>query len=238
MSKTISDKITIVVPCKNEENYIHHLLDSLRGQTIGDTRIIIADCSTDNTRQVIKDNSYDLNVEIIDGGPVSLAKNNGAHLVTTPYILFIDADVRFFKDTVIHDAVNLIESKNLDLIGLNIKCYDKDIRAKIGFTAFNLINHVLKYVSPFAVGAFMLTRRDRFEEYGGFPEQFSTSEDFFLSRKYSPRKFRIIRHHFGQDSRRFKKMGYMGMAKYLVKNFVNRNNKAYWDKLDSSKYWG
>jgi glycosyltransferase involved in cell wall biosynthesis len=237
MSKTISDKITIVVPCKNEENYIHHLLDSLRSQNIGDTRVIIADCSTDNTRQVIKDNSVSLNVEIIDGGPVSLAKNNGAQLVTTPYILFIDADVRFFKDTVIHDAVNLIESKNLDLIGLNIKCYDKDLRAKIGFTAFNLINHVLKYVSPFAVGAFMLTRRDRFEEYGGFPEQFSTSEDFFLSRKYSPKKFRIIKHHFGQDSRRFKKMGYMGMAKYLVKNFVNRNNKAYWDKLDSSRYW-
>ena len=237
MQTTISDKITIVVPCKNEENYIHHLLDSLRGQHIGDTRIIIADCSTDGTRQVIRDNSQGLNVEIIEGGPVSTAKNRGARLVATPYILFIDADVRFFKDTVIQDAVNLIETKNLDLIGLNIKCYDRDLRAKIGFTAFNLINHVLKYVSPFAVGAFMLTRRDRFEEYGGFPEQFSTSEDFFLSRKYSPRKFKIVRHHFGQDSRRFKKMGYMGMAKYLVKNFVNRNNKAYWDKLDSSKYW-
>ena len=237
MSKTISDKITIVVPCKNEENYIHHLLDSLRSQDIGLTRIIIADCSTDNTRQVIKDNSFLLNVEIIDGGPVSIAKNNGARLVTTPYILFIDADVRFFKDTVIRDAVNLIQSKNLDLIGLNIKCYDKDLRAKIGFTAFNLINHVLKYVSPFAVGAFMLTRRDRFEQYGGFPEKFSTSEDYFLSRMYSPKKFRIVKHHFGQDSRRFKKMGYMGMAKYLVKNFVNRNNKAYWNSLDSSKYW-
>ena len=237
MQTTISDKITIVVPCKNEENYIHHLLDSLRSQNIGDTRIIIADCSTDRTREVIQSAKGKLNVEIIEGGPVSLAKNNGAHLVTTPYILFIDADVRFFKDTVIQDAVNLIEHKNLDLIGLNIKCYDRDLRAKIGFTAFNLINHVLKYVSPFAVGAFMLTRRDRFEEYGGFPEQFATSEDFFLSRKYSPRKFRIIRHHFGQDSRRFKKMGYMGMAKYLVKNFVNRNNKAYWDSLDSTRYW-
>ena len=238
MQKTISDKITIVVPCKNEENYIHHLLDSLREQNIDNTRIIIADCSTDNTRQVIQDNSRGLNVEIIDGGPVSLAKNNGARLVTTPYILFIDADVRFFKDTVIQDAVNLIESKNLDLIGLNIKCYDRDIRAKIGFTAFNLINHTLKHFSPFAVGAFMLTRRDKFQEYGCFPEQFATSEDYFLSRKYSPKKFRIIKHHFGQDSRRFKKMGYMGMATYLVKNFVNRNNKAYWDKLDSSKYWG
>ena len=238
MQTTISDKITIVVPCKNEENYIAHLLMHLRQQDIDDTRIIIADCSTDNTRKVIQIMKGKLNVEIIDGGPVSIAKNCGAQLVTTPYILFIDADVRFFKDSVIHDAVNLIESKNLDLVGLNIKCYDKDLRAKIGFTAFNLINHVLKYVSPFAVGAFMLTRRDRFEEYGGFPEQFATSEDFFLSRKYSPKKFKIVKHHFGQDSRRFKKMGYMGMAKYLVKNFVNRNNKKYWDQLDSSRYWG
>jgi len=233
----LCDKITIVVPCKNEENYIHHLLDALRNQDIGDTRVIIADCSTDATRQVIKDNSIGLNVEIVDGGPVSIAKNNGARLVTTPYILFIDADVRFFKDTVIQDSVNKMELKKLHLIGLNIKCYDKDIRAKIGFTAFNLINHTLKFFSPFAVGAFMLTRKDKFEEYGGFPENFSTSEDYFLSRKYSPKKFRIIKDHFGQDSRRFRKMGYMGMAKYLTKNFINRNNKAYWDSLDSSKYW-
>ena len=233
----LSDKITIVVPCKNEENYIQHLLDSLRLQNIGNTKVIIADCSTDDTRQVIKDNSSFLNVEIIDGGPVSVAKNNGARLVTTPYILFIDADVRFFKHNVIQDAVNKIESMDLDLVGLNIKCYDKDHRAKIGFAVFNAVNHTLKFFSPFAVGAFMLTRRDKFEEFGGFPEQLATSEDYFLSRKYSPKKFRIIKHYFGQDSRRFKKMGYLGMGKYLVKNFINRNNKAYWDSLDSSRYW-
>ena len=233
----LSDKITIVVPCKNEENYIQHLLDSLRLQNIGNTKVIIADCSTDDTRQVIKDNSSFLNVEIIDGGPVSVAKNNGARLVTTPYILFIDADVRFFKHNVIQDAVNKIESMDLDLVGLNIKCYDKDHRAKIGFAVFNAVNHTLKFFSPFAVGAFMLTRRDKFEEFGGFPEQLATSEDYFLSRKYSPKKFRIIKHYFGQDSRRFKKMGYLGMGKYLIKNFINRNNKAYWDSLDSSRYW-
>ena len=238
MQKTkLSDKITIVVPCKNEENYIAHLLTNLRNQMIGSTRIIIADCSTDNTRQVIQATKGDLNVEIIDGGPVSIAKNRGARLVTTPYILFIDADVRFFKDSVIRDSVSEIESKNLDLIGLNIKCYDHDKRAVIGFAVFNGINRILKYFSPFAVGAFMLTRRDKFEEFGGFPEKMSTSEDYFLSRKYSPKKFSIVKHYFGQDSRRFKKMGYFGMASYLVKNFVNRNNKQYWDSLDSSKYW-
>ena len=237
MSKKLSELITIVVPCKNEELYIHHLLDALREQTVGDTRIIIADCSTDNTRQVIKDNKYNLNVEIIQGGPVSEAKNNGARLVTTPYILFIDADVRFFKPTVIHDAVRAIEEYDLDLVGLNAKCYDSDILATIGFTIFNIINNILKYFSPFAVGAFMLTRRDRFEEYGGFPEKFATSEDFFLSRKYDPKKFKILNHYFGQDSRRFKKMGYFGMAAYLIKNFINRNNQEYWNKIDNSKYW-
>jgi len=238
MQETIlSEKITIVIPCKNEENYIGWLLLHLRNQLVGSTRIIIADCSTDNTREVIQAMKGRLNVEVIDGGPVSIAKNRAAALVTTPYILFIDADVRFFNVNTIRDAVAELESKNLDLIGLNIKCYDKDKRATIGFAVFNGINRVLKHFSPFAVGAFMLTRRDRFEEYGGFPEQMSTSEDYFLSRMYSARKFRILNHYFGQDSRRFKKMGYFGMAKYLVKNFVNRNNKQYWDSLDNSKYW-
>ena len=233
----LSEKITIVIPSKNEENYIAHLLDNLIAQEVGFTKIIVADCSTDKTRSVIDLYRPRLNIEVIEGGPVSLAKNRGAKLVNTPYILFIDADVRFFKSTVIHDAVSVMEAENLDLVGLNAKCYDGDIRAQIGFTIFNVINHVLKYFSPFAVGAFMLTRREKFIELGGFPEQFATSEDYFLSRKYNVNKFKLLNHYFGQDSRRFRKMGYFGMSKYLIKNFWNRNNKAYWDNLDSSKYW-
>jgi glycosyltransferase involved in cell wall biosynthesis len=233
----LADKITIVVPSKNEEGYIAHLLEHLRAQNVGLTKIIIADCSVDRTREVIAENSSGLNVEVIQGGPVSQAKNRGAALATTPYILFIDADVRFFKPGVILTAVAELESKNLDLVGLNARCYDGDLRAGLGFMLFNCVNNVLKYFSPFAVGAFMLTRRDRFQEFGGFPEQFATSEDYFLSRKYSSKKFRLVNHYFGQDSRRFRKMGYFGMAKYLVINFWNRNNKTYWDNLDSSKYW-
>jgi glycosyltransferase involved in cell wall biosynthesis len=237
MAMKLSDKITIVVPCKNEEDYIHHLLDGLRNQNIGDTRIIIADASTDNTRAVIEANKGNLNVEIIDGGPVSIAKNNGARLVTTPYILFIDSDVRFFSDKVIIDTVQELEYNSLDLIGLNIRCYDNDFRAKIGFMLFNVINNVMKHWVPFAVGAYMLTRRSKFEEFGGFPAKFGTSEDFFLSKMYAVKKFKLANHYLGQDSRRFQQMGYLGMAWYLIKNFWNRNNEKYWNELDYSKYW-
>ena len=214
-----------------------HLLMHLRQQDIGSTKIIIADCSTDNTREVIQVMKGNLNVEVIEGGPVSIAKNNGARLVTTPYILFIDADVRFFNDNVIQDAVAALEKNNLDLVGLYAKCYDNDKRAQLGFMIFNLINRVMSHKVPFAVGAFMLTRRDRFEEFGGFAAKYGTSEDFFLSKQYNPKKFRLLNHYFGQDSRRFQKMGYTGMAIYLIKNFWNRNNLAYWENADYSKYW-
>lgn len=232
----LSDLITIVVPCKNEESYIAHLLTHLQEQMIGSTKIIIADCSTDRTREVIERMRGSLNVEVIEGGPVSQAKNSGARLATTPYLLFIDADVRFFESTVIRNAVNTVTRENLDLVGLNARCYDGDRRAKIAFTIFNLVNSVLKRRAPFAVGAFMLTRRDRFWELGGFSETLSTSEDFFLSRQYSPQKFKLLKYHFGQDSRRFQRMGYWGMAWYLLKNFWNRNNPEYWSRLDN-RYW-
>ena len=233
----LSDKITIVVPCKNEEDYISYLLEHLKEQNIGSTRIIIADCSTDNTRKVIEETKGDLNVEVIEGGPVSVAKNNGAKLVTTPYILFIDSDVRFFSEATISDSVNELESNNLDLVGLYVRCYDNNKIAQLGFMLFNFINKIMKRKVPFAVGAYMLTRKDKFKEYGGFSEKYGTSEDFFLSKMYDPKKFKLVKHYFGQDSRRFQKMGYFGMAWYLIKNFWNRNNEKYWDEIDYSRYW-
>ena len=233
----LNELITIVVPCKNEEKYIQHLLTALRMQDVGNTKIIIADCSTDQTREVIAATTYGLNVEVIEGGPVSIAKNRGAAMVTTPYILFIDADVRFFEPGVIYSAVHKIESRNLDLVGLNIRCYDRDRRAEFSFALFNVVNNVLKYFTPFAVGAFMLVRRSRFEEFKGFNETCTTSEDYVLSKQFKVSKFCLLPYHFGQDSRRLKKMGYLGMAAYLLKNFLNRNNPDYYQRPHHNQYW-
>ena len=237
----LKDLVTIVVPCKNEEDYIGHLLYSLSQQTgARGIRIIIADKSDDDTRGVIHHygTEYNLNYDIVEGGPVSEAKNNGASFVTTPYILFIDADVRFFNNDVILDTVTQLQKEDLDLIGLRIKCYDDDRVAKLGFSIFNAVNRIMSRWIPFAVGAYMLTRTDKFRELGGFPAKYTTSEDFFLSKMYDPKRFRIAKHYFGQDSRRFKKMGYFGMTWYLLKNFINRNNSKYWEEKDFSKYWG
>ena len=234
----MKDEITIVVPCKNEESYIYYLLDSLKKQKgIEGIKIVIADCSTDNTRKVIENHKEWLNVKIIKGGPVSVARNNGSYLTTTPYILFIDADVRFFSNTVIFDTLKQMKEEDLHLIGLNIKCYDKDLRAQLSFSIFNVLNKILSKWIPFAVGAYLLTRKDKFYEHGKFPCKYPTSEDFHLSRKFDPKKFRIAKHYFGQDSRRFKKMGYLGMSIYLIKNFLFKDNHKHWNNIDEKRYW-
>jgi len=233
----INELLTIVIPCKNEENYILRLLDSLRMQKLSGARIIIADCSTDNTRKLITDHSQFLNIEVIQGGAVAWARNQAANLATTPYIFFIDADVIFFNPYVIRDAVHEMHWNHLDLITCNIKCYEHDWKASLAFTIFNQINHCLKHFSPFAIGACMLVRKSKFDQFGGFNEQFVTSEDYFLSRMFDTKKFKILNHDFGQDSRRFKKMGYIGMACYLVRNFLNRNNIKYWQSQQHNRYW-
>ena len=234
----MKDEVTIVVPCKNEESYIYYLLDCLKKQKgIEGIRIYIADCSTDNTRRVIENHKDWLDVEVIEGGPVSVARNNGSYLTTTPYILFIDADVRFFSNTVIFDTLKQMKEEDLHLIGLNIKCYDKDLRAQLSFSIFNVLNKILSKWIPFAVGAYLLPRKDKFYEHGKFPCKYPTSEDFHLSRKYDPKKFKIAKHYFGQDSRRFKKMGYLGMSIYLIKNFLFKDNHKHWNNIDEKRYW-
>ena len=229
--------LTIVIPSKNEEEYIGHLLDDLQMQFLGDTPIYIADCSTDNTRAVIEEHKGRLNVKVIEGGPVSEARNKGAKLAESKYLLFIDADVRFFQLTCIARTCRMMEKEDLHLLGLKAKCYDDDRLAILGYKVFNFINKIMSKKIPFAVGAYMLTRTDKFREYGGFPEKYKTSEDFFLSKMYDPKHFKLANHYFGQDSRRLKKMGYFGMAKYLIKNFINRDNTKYWEQMDGSKYW-
>jgi len=234
----MKDLLTIVIPCKNEENYIVPLLEDLSQQYgISGVRIIIADAnSTDATVPLINTYKDELNIEVIEGGPVSVGRNNGAKLVTTPYILFLDADVRFFHPRAISDTLYQIQTYNLDLMTLKLKNYGTELRASFFFWAFNIINKLMTKKTPFAIGAFFLTRRDAFEYFGGFPNKYETSEDYILSKQYHVKQFQIGDHYFGQDERRFKKLGYLGMLWYMTINFFNRNNLKHFEKAKVN-YW-
>jgi hypothetical protein len=70
---------------------------------------------------------------------------------------------------------------------------------------------------------------------GMFDETLNHSEDYCLSKKYNPKKFKIHSHYIGQDDRRFKKMGYLGMLKLVILNYIHRDNPDHYRK--DVNYW-
>ncbi len=237
----IKEKLTIVIPCYNEDMYIKKTIDSIYKQIyIEGTRIIIADNnSTDRTRGIINNlklmYSDRLKIEMVDGGNVSAGRNLGSDLVNTEYILFLDADIKLFESIVISDTLDEMIMSKLDLLTCQLKSTTPNWKTKFVFSIFNPINKLISRFTPFAVGTYFMTRTDTFRQLGKFDESLHHSEDYCLSKKYNPKKFTISEHYVGQDDRRFKKMGYFGMIKLLIKSFLNRNNPEYFKK--DIGYW-
>ena len=104
--------VTIVIPCKNEEQYIGKTLQSISDQIgVNKLRVIIADAnSTDDTIKVIKKHQKrlpNLQIEVIEGGPVAVGRNRGAELVTTPYVLFMDADIFLLDSSILEHTLKI-----------------------------------------------------------------------------------------------------------------------------------
>lgn len=89
-------KISIIVPCYNNEKYITRCLDSIIKQTFNEIEIIIVnDGSVDNTIEVIREYANkDNRIVVIDkmNEGVSIARNTGLKKARGKYVMFIDSD--------------------------------------------------------------------------------------------------------------------------------------------------
>ena len=85
----LSKFLTIVIPCKNESKTIDSTLTLLNFQDgIENVEVIVADSSDDGTTYQLEVRNQDkFNLKIIEGGLPAKARNNGARLVKTPYVL-------------------------------------------------------------------------------------------------------------------------------------------------------
>ena len=238
----IAEQLTIVIPCKNEVGYLPQMLQLVAQQSnIKGTRIIIADAhSTDGTRafiqQVIIDYAEVLRIEMIEGGKVSAARNAGLQLVTTPLVLFLDADSMLTNEKQIEQSLEKFNFKQLDLMGAPVNGKEPYTLYGIIFFLFNIANKILRFVMPFAVGNFFLTRTVMIKKMGGFDEQAIHGEDYLLSLKYSPRKFGFSPYAILQDSRRFKKTGHIKFVAISILSFLMSWNRNFFYR--DIGYWG
>jgi glycosyltransferase involved in cell wall biosynthesis len=93
------------------------------------TKVFLADAgSTDGTQKLALSFSDRLNIEVIPGGLPSVGRNAGARRATTPYVLFIDADMELKDPTLLRRSMELAERRKLHCVTTNIWCPQGTVR--------------------------------------------------------------------------------------------------------------
>jgi glycosyltransferase involved in cell wall biosynthesis len=231
----MNKQLTIVIPCKNEGRGVIDVLKLIRKQQL-DCQVIIADSSDDkDTLLLLKQYqaSTPMVTRIVKGGLPSIARNNGAALVKTPYILFLDADIYLQEPSMISKCLATAIGGDYDLVTCKFKTLDG--KYDWIFQIFNIVQRLSSTFTPFAVGGFMLFKTKTFKAIGGFDEEAKIAEDYLLSSKVSTKKFKIVDKVAYTSSRRFEKKGVGYMIKIMLASWWNRNNPE-WFKHDHN-YW-
>ncbi len=135
-------KVSIVIPCKNEESTIGSLIDSLIDFDIANEIIVVNDGSTDNTTEILKSKNV-----IVIYHPYS--KGNGASIkagarrATGEIIVFMDADGQHN----INELPNLLSPFNegYDMV---VGARDKKSQASMArLVGNNLYNHLASLIT-------------------------------------------------------------------------------------------
>lgn len=104
-------QFSVVIPLYDKEEYVVQTLKSVVGQTYQNFEVIIInDCSTDDSLNVVK-TVHDHRIKIIEHSEnkgLSASRNTGINAATHPYIAFLDAD-DYWDSTYLETIRNLIK---------------------------------------------------------------------------------------------------------------------------------
>jgi glycosyltransferase involved in cell wall biosynthesis len=233
--------ITIVIPCKNEKDIILKTLDLLNHQkNIPGVKVIVCDASNDGVTKLDLLNRLEyqhrtdmFDLHLMDGGLPAKARNNGFKIVTTPYVLFMDADVFLLDPKVLKRSVVRIHRYHLDLV--TTKFRSDNGRYNYVYKVFDLIQTLSKWSTPFCLGGYMLVRSETFKSIGGFDEEIKVAEDYMFSKQIKPKKFGRINNIVFTPPRRFENKGVMYMLRLMLSSFFNNKNKEYF--TNDKDYW-
>jgi len=230
----MNDLLTIVIPCKNERDNIYECIGFIAKQVgFAGTKVIIADTSDEadslNFLQYTKDDyRYSLNIELIKGGFPAKARLEGSKLVTTPYVLFLDADIMLLNKSLLGEC--LAYDANLVTVPFQTEKGFNWI-----FRLFDIQQRMSNWLgTPFAVGGFQLWKTEAYWKTGGYDETHLFAEDYWVSQKTDKM---IIHNTKGvwTSARRFKNKGFFYMFILSIKCYINRNNTEFFK--NHQNYW-
>lgn len=161
------DDITLVVPTRNEEKNIGAFLSSLPEALA----VIVVDASEDRTPEIVAASRRWACLLLRHPANVSEARQQGADLAATPWVLFSDADIEippgYFERLCRHTDCDALYGPKLS----------KDMYRRYyrGIAIAQRLAHGLGV--PAASGSNLLVRRHVLQAIGGFDQELRCNED-------------------------------------------------------------
>ncbi|GAA0177436.1 succinoglycan biosynthesis glycosyltransferase ExoA [Clostridium sediminicola] len=199
-SKTVS----IIIPCKNEKEYIKKCIDSFTKQTYDDNLYEILVCdgtSNDGTREIVLDYEEKFkNVKLINNIGESAPKGMNLGIKNSKSDIIIifgahsEADKDFIKNNVeilnredVHCCGGPIETINENTIG---KAISLAMSSPFGVgNALFRYSKKEKFVDTVAFGAY---KRDVLDDIGYFDEELVRGQDFELNFRLTENNYNIL----------------------------------------------
>lgn len=191
-------KVTIVIPCRNEEKFIGNCLDSFKNQSYPKELLEIFICdgmSTDGTRTIVKSYEHaNSNIKLLDNPGLTAPKamNVGIRHSNAEYIIIFGAHAYADKDFV-KNNIEALRDKSIGCSGGLMDTISSNDKGKAIANAmsspFGVGNALFRYaneetfVDTVAFGAY---RRDVLEKIGYFDEELVRNQDDELN-------FRVIK---------------------------------------------
>lgn len=201
-------KLSVIIPCKNEEETLPRLLSSLLNQTVQPDEIIVVDShSTDETVRIAKEFSNKLNLKIVTAKQkgISPARNEGAAVANGDLFLFPDADVTL-PPTFIATFLRERERRGLTAGGFTQRMPSKKKGIEVGARFMNGYIRLMQHTPwPIAFSCLFSTR-EVFEKNNGFDKDIYIMEDYdFMNRakKHSAQVGVITEQPFIASDRRY-----------------------------------
>jgi glycosyltransferase involved in cell wall biosynthesis len=211
------DKISIIIPAKNEEQILEKCLTALRDSLIlVDNEfeiIVVADSCSDNTVEIAQ--QFACKIEKVDFKNRSKSRNHGFKTSTGEIIVFIDADTLVSKNFM-QKTIEILDMKDKSVIYYKQNQIEEKCFSKIYFKLINFIGLIRPTFTP----SISCTRT--FFSENRFDDKLKSLEDLmFMSNAHRLKQSFYCNSIVYTSIRRYTKFGLIYSAYLLVRSFIN-----------------
>lgn len=204
MKSDNKSKVSVVIPCRNEENYIGECLDYICRQTYGIENIEVMVCdgmSEDKTRMVVSEYSKKYpNIKLVDNEKrvAPVAMNLGIKNSTGDIVVIFGAHA-YMDEYYVENCVKKLHETDAMCVGGRIESISENESAEVISKAmsspFGVGNALFRYseeeayVDTVAFGAY---KREVFDEIGLFDEELVRNQDDEINYRVTKAGMKIL----------------------------------------------